>query len=154
MTTTIEFNAGRFSNIAIFDESSPRNTTFRDQTRRPAITNVVATKVSEGTGCSVGNGTRYNVTWSANAFVMDSAHDVVIYMNGGGSSPTATATSPSSATTVNISSDEVNDAGGSNVTYTLTYELVQTVGSVVLQSGTVTGSPNSAIFDISTSCIV
>jgi hypothetical protein len=154
MTNTIEFNAGRFPNVTIFDESSPKNTTFRDQTRRPVITNLVATKTSNGTGCGTGLGTRYNVTWSANEFVVDSAHDVVIYMTGGGTSPTATATAPASVTNQNITSDENNDGGGSNVTYTLTYELVQTAGSVILQAGSIIGSPNSAIFDIATDCIV
>lgn len=154
MTNTIEFNAGRFPNVTVFDERSPKNTTFRDQTRRPIITNLVATKVSNGTGCGAGFGTRYNVTWSANEFVADAGHDVVIYMTGGSGAPTATAVAPASITNVDITSAENNDGGGTNVTYTLTYELVQTVGTVVLQAGSVIGSPNSAIFDIATDCAV
>ena len=119
-----------------------------------AISSVQCTKVSDGTACTAGNGTKYTVTWNPNLSVTDALHDVKIYMSGGGTSPTATQTLPDTAATVDIASAENNDAGANPVTYVLTYELILTSGPTVLQSGTVSGIPNGNIFNIDTGCAV
>ena len=119
-----------------------------------AISSVQCTRVSNGTGCGAGLGTRYTVTWSANASVTDALHDVKIYMSGGGGAPTATQTIPQTVQSVDITSDEANDAGGNPVTYSLSYELILTSGPTVLQSGLVTPIPNASRYDINTSCPV
>jgi len=155
MTNTMEFNAGRFPNTAIFNnETNPKNMTFKEQIPRPQISNVQCTKVSDGTGCGSGLGTRYTTTWTNNAFVTND-HEVVVTLSGGTPSVAATQTLPLTLASVNVTSYEVNDnlTPFNPLTYTLTYELKED-GGTVLQSGNVTPSPTSAIFDIITSCTV
>lgn len=118
------------------------------------ISNVVATKPSDGTGCGSTLGVQYSVTWTPNASVNNTLHDVKITITGGTGSPSATRATPQSIPSVTVISNDANDAGGTNATYTLTYELIETAGPTTIQTGTVTGNPDSTIFDINSSCIV
>lgn len=118
-----------------------------------AISSVQCTRTSDGSGCGSGLGTAYNVTWVANDSVTDALHDVKITMTGGASSLNITQSLPKLSQAVTITSDEANDEGETNITYSLSYELILTSGPTVLQSGLVTPIPNASRYDISTSCI-
>ena len=76
-------------------------------------------------------------------------------MTGGSPTVTATQTLPLTLASVDVTSYEANNNSTpfNPITYTsLTYELKED-GGTVLQSGNVTPSPDSTIFDIITSCI-
>jgi hypothetical protein len=118
-----------------------------------AISNVTATRVSDGTGCGAGLGVRYTVTWNNNASVTDADHDVKITLAGVGAPVTATRANPVTIATVDVTSQE-NNPGANAGTYTCTFELIATAGPTTIQSGNVTGDPDAAIYDITTDCAI
>ena len=118
-----------------------------------AISNVTATRVSDGTGCGAGLGVRYTVTWNNNASVTNADHDVKITLSGVGATVTATRANPVTIATVDVTSEE-NNPGANASTYTCTFELIATAGPTTIQSGDVTGDPDAAIYDITTDCAI
>jgi hypothetical protein len=121
----------------------------------PAISNVSATRVSNGTDCGVGLGVRYTVVWTPNGSVTNADHDVKITLSGVGPTVTATRAQAATIATIDITSQENHVNGAANPgTYTCTFELIATAGPTTIQSGNVTGDPNSAIYDIETDCAV
>lgn len=152
MTNAIEFHVNRFPNVTTFnDEPNPKNMTFVNQTHRPSLSLLSATIISSGTGCSAGLGTRYNVAWTPNQYVINGTHRVTLRVQGGIGTVNATGSSPATTTNLDVTTQEQNELSGNSINYTITWQLEEPSGRGVLQTGTF--GPGG-IYDILTSCAV
>lgn len=110
----------------------------------PAIAVISNNAQSNGSSCASGG--QRNFIWTPNAAVADGTHDLKVYVAVNGGTPVLlfTETSPATTTSRNAVTIPTVDAcssyhegSGTEYVFSFTYELIQTSGSVVVDSGLV-----------------
>lgn len=119
-----------------------------------SISNVVATYGYDGSSCVAGNGASYFIAWEANQQITNEYHEMKIMITGGNTDVTYYPVAPIGGSGAEYNSGDKNDYAGNLITLVITWQLIEKETGIILQSGTVAGSPSSAIFAFSTNCVV